>query len=420
MRYVEFRTLLEYDRSKTIAAIGAALTARAERDSVDVDSVIDAAERADPTNNKQYVVWVLRQYTKNQLPLAQFASLTELLRVFYTTKGQHKRLNIDSDINRYDWRSLDTVAKKLSSTELSSDDETDTVVSDAKILYNGPLGILAVPQTQAASCELGSGTKWCTAAADEKKNKYNQYSKFGPLYTWHDKKRKQKYQFHFETGQFMDSQDEPLTAEDAHYFMDVNPVTKKLFQRNMEEFENVLYNLIEYIEAEPDYDDDGKPYKPEPTELQQMIVEDANFEFILHSYNGKDLVYYYKKATDELGPHIKKILKSDSQKRDDFEKQYIRDNPRMAQDWALKFYKGSAPHLEDLIAQDGSSAYLYAYHNLKQQPWPEAEKIIATNPWSAAYYAVKVLQKRWPAAEETIRSSPGIWRDYAKAFDISD
>jgi hypothetical protein len=106
---------------------------------------------------------------------------------------------------------LDDLIDKTMNVELEKDTATSNgtfpVVPNSKVLYNGPLGQLAVPETEEASCELGRGTKWCTAA--EKNNMFDQYSDKGPLYVWRDKNG-EKYQFHFETAQFMDAKDHTI------------------------------------------------------------------------------------------------------------------------------------------------------------------------------------------------------------------
>lgn len=425
LKYSEIKTLenrlLEYSRSVTVANFAQAIASRAATDTylksqgVDpVEAVVTAAEAADPTKNQQYVTWIIRQYTKNNIRYEDIYKLKDDLAVFLKTKGQHKRLGVNSDINQYNWQSLARVADQLGSTELAEPTADAGPVEDADVLYNGPLGILSIPRTEAASCALGSGTRWCTAA--EKNNMYSSYSKYGPLYVWHDKKRKEKYQFHFETGQFMNAQDEPLTAEDARYLIDENPVTKKFFDQNHDKFEEVLQRLEDYNEREPEYDDDG-PYDRPPSDLEEMAL-DANFEFILQAYDGKEIAYFFKKLRDELAPHIRMILQSDSRKRDEFEKEYIRGNPRIAQDVAMKLYKGPAPHLEDLIAQDGASAYLYAYYSLNKQRFEKAEAEIAKTPWSALNYATKILKQRWPAGEEAIKQQPNFWKEYKTAFKL--
>lgn len=417
MRYNDFKIILEYDRSKTVATLGSAILQRSQSDTYlksqdgdPVDTVIAAAEEADPTQNQQYVTWILRQYIKNQLKFEDIYKLKDDLETFVSTKGQHKRLGVNSDIGQYNWRSLADVAKKLSSTDIGTAEPDTTTIKDVNVLYNGPLGILSVPNTREASCALGRGTKWCTAAADEKNNMFDYYTKYGPLYVWHDKKRKEKFQFHFETGQFMDAQDAPLTAKDARYFIDENPVTKKFFQQHMDEFENVLGNLINHLRREREGDDTF-------TELEEMAM-DANFDFILYPYSGADLVYYYKQAKDELAPYIRKIIMSDQQKRNDFEEKYIQDNPHRAQEVAASLYRGPAPHLEDIIATDGRSSYLYAYHSLGQQRFKKGEPEIATDAWSALNYATKILKRRWPEAEPTIKQWDGNWRSYQQFFNL--
>ena len=425
LKYSEIKTLenrlLEYSRSVTVANFAQAIASRAATDTylksqaVDpVEAVVTAAEAADPTKNQQYVTWIIRQYTKNNIRYEDIYKLKDDLAVFLKTKGQHKRLGVNSDINQYNWQSLARVADQLGSTELAEPTADAGPVEDADVLYNGPLGILSIPRTQAASCKLGSGTRWCTAA--EKNNMYKHYSKYGPLYVWHDKKRKEKYQFHFETGQFMDAQDQPLTAEDAGYFMDENPVTKRLFDQNHDKFEQILQRLEDYNEREPAYDDDGAYDRP-PTDLEEM-AQDANFEFILQAFDGQELAYFFKKLRDELARYIRKILQSDGKKRNDFEREYIRGNPRTAQDVAMKLYMGPVPHLEDLIAQDGSSAYLYAYYSLKRQRFEKAEDEIAKTPWAAFNYATKILKQRWPAAEPTIQQQSSLWKEYRAAFKL--
>jgi hypothetical protein len=47
-------------------------------------------------------------------------------------------------------------------------------------------------------------------------------------------------------------------------------------------------------------------------------------------------------------------------------------------------------------------AYSYASEVIKGR-WPEAESVIATDPYSAAEYALGILGRRWPEGEAAIR-----------------
>ena len=67
--------LLEYDRSKTAQQMGGNIATAAEREpqlrdlepQEQVDTVLQKAEAADPTPNKKYVLWIVRQFVKNAL-----------------------------------------------------------------------------------------------------------------------------------------------------------------------------------------------------------------------------------------------------------------------------------------------------------------------------------------------------------------
>lgn len=426
MRYLEIKSLLEYDRSKTVASLGGAIEQRAQTDTYlksqkvnPVDAVLQQAEEADPTANKQYVVWIVRQYVKNGLKYEDIYKLKDDLETFVKTKGQHKRLGINSDIGQYNWKTLADVAAKLSNTELSTGDPSGDV-KDAKILYNGPLGILSIPETREASCALGSGTKWCTAASDEKQNMYNYYSKYGPLYIWHDKKLKQKFQFHFETGQFMNAQDQALDLKDARYFFDQNPVTAKLFRENKRKLDDVLENFLSYVNREPEEDEYGFGDRA-PTELEEIATE-ANFVFLLYPMSPRELVLSFKNAS-ELGEYLKELLMQDNSRRQEFNKEFIklsRETPARAAFTLVKsIYKQPMPELEDIISQDGKSSYLYAFHGLKG-PFPKGEDAIGKDTFSSLMYATKILKKRWPPGEEAIKQSSASWRDYQTQLGLVD
>lgn len=428
MRYSDIRILLEYDRSKTVQRLGDKIAARAQTEPTLrgisheslVDTVMQEIEQSDPTRNKQFVIWIVTQYAKGQIKFEDIYKLKDDLTKFADPKfrSEMKRRNINADINQYTPRTLVDLINQLSSTELATGDDETGAVEDVKVLYDGPLGKLSIPETEAASCELGRGTRWCTAASN--KNRYDYYNQYGPLYVWHDRKRKQKYQFHFETGQFMDAQDRALTAEDARYFMKENPVTSKLFQKNEPKMDEVLDHFVNYVNREPEYDDDYGEYRDyAPSEIEELAA-DANFEFLLYSLPGKDLLYYYKKATDELGFYIRDIVKKDSQKRKEFEDSYIKGSPSAAQNLAEKFYKGPAPHLEDLIAQDGKSSYLYAFHSLNKGRFEKGEPAIAKDTWAATMYATKILKQRWPEGEPAIKKSPANWKEYQTILGLTD
>jgi hypothetical protein len=389
MRYSDFKILLEYDRSKTVAALGSAILQRANSDAYlksitatkddneIINTVLTAAEEADPTANKQYVVWIVRQFTKNKMKYEDLYKLHDDLAVFFKTKGQHKRLGVNSDINQYNWKTLADTAAKLGNTELAEPDAETASVPDSKILYNGPLGVLVVPETKEASCELGRGTKWCTAA--QNRNMFDFYSKDGPLYIWVDKQEKSKYQFHFETFQFMDAQDKPIDAGQLDYFANEHPVLKKLFASKKEAIGKGLSEYIRYLEDQKAYEYDPQGYEDEYGDPPAV-----NDQF------------------DELEPHTMFQLVGEEQL-----KQYlktIKKMPSLAYAYALGVVRGPWPEGEKAILSEEWYAVAYAKNILKKR-WPEAEPKIARtaatdNYYRAVQYAVGVIKGRWPEAEK--------------------
>jgi len=82
---------------------------------------------------------------------------------------------------------------------------------------------VGVPLTLSSSQSLGNNTRWCTAARSENNTYYNQYTKDGPLYVVFIKSKKGliKFQFHFPSGQYMDSDDRPI---DVFEFFSMHPM----------------------------------------------------------------------------------------------------------------------------------------------------------------------------------------------------
>ena len=68
-----------------------------------------------------------------------------------------------------------------------------------------------------ASCELGSGTQWCTATG-RTSSYYEQYIESGDLYVIISKSDpKEKYQFHYATNSFMDKTDMSIFGDGMPY-----------------------------------------------------------------------------------------------------------------------------------------------------------------------------------------------------------
>lgn len=253
MRYMD---LLEYKRDITIQKMGDALVNAArsnEEVNFTINDIMLNLEYGDPTKNKKYVVWLAKNYIAKKFRLEDTQRIHDALEKFEELKP---RLPVEKrDIGRMDLHQLELMVDNITGgledyEEISIDglrpreaDNTEAggvVMQDSKgdyveVLYKGPLGLLVIPYRQDAACKFGSGTKWCTSA--KKDNAFQHYNKQGPLFIWQDKTG--KYQFHFESSQFMTSRDTPIPKNRMLDLLEIAPI-KKLFTTKINQQLNQL------------------------------------------------------------------------------------------------------------------------------------------------------------------------------------
>ena len=176
--------------------------------------------QADPTYNPQkpdkfgkYTKWLLNLYKSNNLKIEDLYKATEYLTYFtkYINKLEIK------DINKY--KTLPQLYKTVepfieadqqgNSIATSKSDEVRRIKKDVKKVYEDENWLILIPLTKEAAIYYGKNTKWCTAATTYD-NMFDYYNQYGPLYINIDKRYNEKYQFHFETNQFMDVYDDEL------------------------------------------------------------------------------------------------------------------------------------------------------------------------------------------------------------------
>lgn len=175
--------------------------------------------RADPTSLQgkrigKYSKWLFRIYRdmvesvlKKRFVKEDLTKATEYLKDFDRYKN---RLSMSQrDINSYDSLSdLYLAIKSFRDTEkpITSRD----IKSGAEKVYEDERWLVLIPHTKEASCLYGANTQWCTAA--RKDNIFDEYARSGNLYINIDKKNNRKYQFHFESNQFMDETDDRIKS----------------------------------------------------------------------------------------------------------------------------------------------------------------------------------------------------------------
>ena len=243
------------------------------------DNVFDNLIRLDPTfvegrnSVGRYGKWILNLYKRNgNLDLFH---ITDLLNRFEEEKPHLKIKDIGhfkslEDVDRYlnDEDSYTELSHRQRVRDNQNARKNVNLKKDAELVFDSDMWQVYVPKTYAASCKLGQGTTWCTAST-ESDYYYKDYSQKGPLYiNIHKVIPDEKYQFHFETEQFMDSDDRPIDIFDF------------IFEQHKELLP--FYNKIicEWLELGEDSD---------LSEYHQVTYDSDDLYHILNDNHGGDV-----------------------------------------------------------------------------------------------------------------------------------
>lgn len=150
----------------------------------------------------RYGVWIANMYTNGHVKLGDIPELKMALVTYDKNKSQLPPIK--------DCKSLSELIEWVK--DLSDDFKPVRKQSKAKVdlekVYEDDEWVVHVPHSHAAARRGGECTRWCTASEND--YYYNYYSKQGSLYINVRKSDGAKFQFHFETDQFMDADDKPV------------------------------------------------------------------------------------------------------------------------------------------------------------------------------------------------------------------
>ena len=150
----------------------------------------------------RYGVWIGRMYASGSIKPGDIPELKAALATYDKNKIRLPQIK--------DCKSLSELIGWVRG--LSDDFKVVRKQSDAKEnlekVYEDDEWTVYVPHSHAAARRGGEGTRWCTASEND--YYYNMYSNQGSLYINVRKSDGAKYQFHFETDQFMDANDDPI------------------------------------------------------------------------------------------------------------------------------------------------------------------------------------------------------------------
>lgn len=370
--------LLEYDTKITAQRQGPALTARWLEDSsakreVDGHSaktpaeILEYLEYSDPTKNKQYMLWIIKQYLAKNFMYEDIEGLKDEIELYHTMKP---RLPVEQrDIGRFD---LGKFREMMMSYEGSGGDfelAGDVSEEDVDILVNSPQGVLARAKTEKGACEMGKGTKWCTAGTDGS-NYADDYidgsialeEPYGDgLFIYWEYPGKKKYQIHFgnEDGYddytespmpsvtVMDAQDQTVFEKEPDWLVkrQNHPVVGGLIKA-MKTYYGKELKMVDMFN-DNDLDEDSDYYTDNPY--------DSFFDSWI-KLNGKSANSLIEEHILEQLPHVTKMDVEDRLK-----KRYYRGLPFVFLD--VNRFKFGLQYVSDL----------------RGQRWPAMEKLIISD-----------------------------------------
>jgi hypothetical protein len=166
-------------------------------------------------NKSAYATWLVKKVADGLIKGEDIYKYKD----YFTVFDRQKRKYPKQDINQYKTEE-DLAAFVDSSVALQDEEEKDPsqqkgVSKEDKYrkYYIGSVDGFNVykipenaPDLYGTSCELGSGTQWCTATG-KTRNHFDFYNKKGPLYIFIKPGSDEKYQFSYETNSFMDKKD---------------------------------------------------------------------------------------------------------------------------------------------------------------------------------------------------------------------
>lgn len=177
------------------------------------DKIIDAANE-----KSAYATWLAKRVLTRVIKIEDIEKYEDYLNIFDRNKKEYP----SPDINSY--KDKNKVADFISKSIEIKNKETDPSqqkgipfeqkYAKLKIGTVADYDIYKIPEgsedSYGASCDLGSGTGWCTATG-KTDTMFKSYIRQDDLYILIDKKDKtNKYQFHYESNQFMDKNDHPI------------------------------------------------------------------------------------------------------------------------------------------------------------------------------------------------------------------
>lgn len=203
-----------------------------------VYKLLKTFEDIDPTNNKEYVQWLVRTYINDQTSIEDIGStVAEYLAKFNALKIKRHIKPPKNDVGQY--KTFSSFLDEVDQYQDPLEDEKDKKAERGKyeVMYDADNLLVLKPKDKTAACFFGRGTRWCTAAT-RGSNYFTHYNRQGPMYIIIPRKPEhpgEKYQFHFDSSQFAEESDRMLNNGEKLQLVTKYPQLADIFKQQAEE-----------------------------------------------------------------------------------------------------------------------------------------------------------------------------------------
>lgn len=198
--------------------------------------------------NHKYLDWIVKVFIDMvgmpSTGVQEFQTEEFLTKIINLIKSFEKVKNKLDKKDLYSYKSFSDLKKSLDGVKRVIDTH-----HESEVVYEDDRFKVVVPQSHAASCYYGAGTKWCTAAKDSD-NQFKNYNREGKLFYILDKSLPTSNRFYkialnktyLGKNEFYDAPDDPIFVDDINYIVSspIMDAINSYFQYNYaEEIEKI-------------------------------------------------------------------------------------------------------------------------------------------------------------------------------------
>lgn len=182
----------------------------------------DFNEITNITPKTAYITWLAKKVADKLIKTEDIYKYKKYFNIFDRRKKEYPFSDINqyktqNDLSQFISKSVDLIDRE---SEDPSQQKGVSKEDKYKEFYIGSVdgfNVYKLPQGRkdlyGVSCKLGSGTEWCTATGNTREH-FDDYISEGPLFIFIKPGDKEKYQFSYETDNFMDRRDRRINKFD--------------------------------------------------------------------------------------------------------------------------------------------------------------------------------------------------------------